>query len=52
YANNEVEVQKDIEKVEAQVAADKQEREAAGFVEPAGADEGVAEVAEAAESAA
>ena len=55
YANNEVEVQKDIEKVEAQVAADKQEREAAGFVEPATQDEkdeDVAEVAEAAEFAA
>jgi len=52
YANNEVEVQKDIEKVEAQVAADKQEREAAGFVEPAAVGEEVVEVAEAAESAA
>ncbi|WP_152390170.1 DUF1845 domain-containing protein [Azotobacter salinestris] len=52
YANNEVEVQKDIEKVEAQVAADKQEREAAGFVEPAAVGEDVAEVVEAAESAA
>lgn len=52
YANNDVEAQRDIEKVEAQVAADKQEREAAGFVEPAEVGEEVAEVAEAAESAA
>ncbi|SFL46623.1 hypothetical protein [Azotobacter beijerinckii] len=52
HANNDVEAQKDIEKVEAQAAADKQEREAAGFVEPTEAGKEVAEVAEAAESAA